>query len=115
MITETTRHLTKDLSKPHIAVLDGIRGIAVLLVLLFHFLPDIAMQSRTSEWFKKIFTTGGWVGVDLFFVLSGFLITGILLRSKRSSNFFTTFYVRRTLRIFPLYYGALLIIFVILP
>jgi peptidoglycan/LPS O-acetylase OafA/YrhL len=107
--------MTQTPNKEHILVLDGVRGIAVLLVLLFHFLPDTAMQWRSAEWFKKTFTTGGWVGVDLFFVLSGFLITGILLRSKSSENYFATFYIRRALRIFPLYYGALIIIFVVLP
>lgn len=58
--------------------MDGIRGIAILLVLLVHFILPIAKQSRLAEWAMKIFSTGGWVGIDLFFVLSGFLITGIL-------------------------------------
>src|SRR5262245_49205242 len=65
-----------------IPVLDGVRGIAVLLVLLIHFTPDVEMHGRLQEWVKKVFTTGGWVGVDLFFVLSGLLITGILLNAK---------------------------------
>jgi peptidoglycan/LPS O-acetylase OafA/YrhL len=107
--------LSEALGRVHVAALDGVRGIAVLLVLLFHFLPDIAMQSKIAEWFKKAFTTGGWIGVDLFFVLSGFLITSILVQSKGSANYFTAFYVRRALRIFPLYYGALILIFLVLP
>lgn len=98
-----------------IPVLDGVRGIAVLLVMLSHFIPDVAMEPRAAEWIKKIFTTGGWVGVDLFFVLSGFLITGILLKAKGSENYFLNFYMRRVLRIFPLYYGALAIVFIALP
>jgi len=98
-----------------ISALDGVRGVAVLTVLFYHFTPDLLMPDRIQEWLKKIITTGGWAGVDLFFVLSGFLITGILLRAKSQENYFLNFYARRVLRIFPLYYGMLFLIFVILP
>lgn len=83
--------------------LDGLRGIAIILVLCchnFNFIPGLRV---------------GWVGVDLFFVLSGFLITDILIRTKDNKNFLQNFYIRRILRIFPLYYGALLLFFIIVP
>lgn len=83
--------------------LDGIRGLAILLVVLFH-----------NFGFMRYFSFG-WLGVDLFFVLSGFLITGILMRSAGQENFLRNFYMRRVLRIFPLYYLCLIIFLIILP
>ena len=62
----------------------------------------------------KLANYGIW-GVDLFFVLSGFLITGILYDAKKAPHYFRDFYVRRTLRIFPLYYGVAGVLFVVLP
>jgi peptidoglycan/LPS O-acetylase OafA/YrhL len=98
-----------------IGALHGVRGVAILLVLFYHFTPDLLMPDRAQEWAKKLLTTGGWVGVDLFFVLSGFLITGILLRTKNQPNYFLNFYARRILRIFPLYYATLVVVFIVLP
>lgn len=83
-----------------IIALDGVRGLAVLLVLLSHFLlRDFWTDERTY-----FIAQAGWLGVDLFFVLSGFLITGILLDSRDSKNYWSSFYKRRVLRIFPLYF-----------
>jgi peptidoglycan/LPS O-acetylase OafA/YrhL len=95
--------------------LDGLRGLAILLVLLDHYLstPRIVGFSRYwSLFFKSL--GGGQVGVDLFFVLSGFLIGGILLESRESPNYFRTFYLRRIHRILPVYYSFILIYLVAL-
>ncbi len=102
---------------PHAAripVLDAIRGIAIVLVLLVHFTPDYLMPNRPLEWVKKLMFAG-WTGVDLFFVLSGFLITDILLRVRNSPSWILNFYGRRALRILPLYLGSLVVIFGIVP
>ena len=78
--------------------LDGLRGLAVSLVMTFHFLFS------DKSWLTKHVAGAGWIGVDLFFVLSGFLITRILLASIGSQRFFLNFYARRALRIWPLYF-----------
>ena len=97
--------------------LDGVRGLAILLVLFFHFMM-IEGNSPAHRLIQK--TWGyGWAGVDLFFVLSGFLITGILLDAKSklptAGSFFKNFYARRTVRIFPLYYAFLIMFLLVLP
>jgi len=92
--------------------LDGVRGIAILLVMLFHF-ASMKAATRFDEFFYT-FTRYGWSGVDLFFVLSGFLITGILVDAKGTEHYFRNFYARRALRVFPLYYvfvAALLLLY----
>jgi len=98
----------------HLGVLDGVRGLAILLVLVYHFTLGMAGQDLASRLFFRL-TAAGWCGVDLFFVLSGFLITGILHDAKESPHRFRNFYARRALRIFPLYYATLTIIFALLP
>lgn len=90
----------------HIPALDGVRGLAILLVLVFHFGQLSYYQLPTAV--QRVLGAG-WVGVDLFFVLSGFLITSILCEAKGTAGYFKTFYMRRVLRIFPLYYGVLAI------
>ena len=106
--------LSAQRADPHIVPLDGLRGIAVLMVMFGHFWLGQKPATAADE---AVFTfvQNGWMGVDLFFVLSGFLITGILLEAKGSSHYFRNFYARRILRIFPLYWGFLFAYFVILP
>ena len=103
----------------HIPALDGLRGIAVLMVLVCHFWDPAESFINLAHPFigpaLSKATSGCRFGVELFFVLSGFLITGILLDSRGNSNYYRAFYMRRLLRIFPLYYVALAAIFLILP
>lgn len=89
-------------SQKHFLLLDGIRAIAILAVLWHHSSGQIFLN---WELFGR-----GYLGVDLFFVLSGFLITHLLIKEKRQTGkiSLSKFYIRRTLRIFPLYYGYLL-------
>jgi peptidoglycan/LPS O-acetylase OafA/YrhL len=90
--------------------LDGLRGLAIATVLVHRFWP------RTGPWHAwSALPDAGWVGVDLFFVLSGFLITGILIDTKGAPAFFRNFYARRALRIFPLYYAFVALCFVLIP
>lgn len=88
--------------------LDGIRGLAIALVVFQHYVCDSITPgaSRIGDFIKNNFTFGG-TGVDLFFVLSGFLIGGILMDNRKSDNFFKSFYIRRACRILPLYFIVL--------
>jgi peptidoglycan/LPS O-acetylase OafA/YrhL len=98
----------------HVPALDGVRGFAIVMVLLFHITPPGPASTKLGS-LTKLLASVSPVGVDLFFVLSGFLITGILLDAKGSRGYFRTFYIRRALRIFPLYYAVLLVTLVVLP
>src|SRR5712691_12887503 len=85
--------------------LDGIRGLAILLVLIAHYI-HAGVTAQPGSWQAYLLATLrlSFAGVDLFFVLSGFLIGGILWDAKNASNYYSTFYWRRTHRIFPLYF-----------
>jgi peptidoglycan/LPS O-acetylase OafA/YrhL len=98
----------------HIPALDGVRGLAILMVLALHFVGDTVPTNTFEAWVTNVCGFGKF-GVDLFFVLSGFLITGILIDAKERHGYFRNFYMRRALRIFPLYYGVLTLVFVVAP
>jgi peptidoglycan/LPS O-acetylase OafA/YrhL len=98
----------------HRPALDGVRGLAVLSVLLYHFVA----QTVATNGFERVLDWAlayGLLGVDLFFILSGFLITGILYDARDEPDYFRSFYMRRVVRIFPLYYGVLAVVFFIVP
>jgi peptidoglycan/LPS O-acetylase OafA/YrhL len=85
--------------------LDGLRGGAILSVMAFHYLDALTNKGAGFlDYFHPVVAMG-WTGVDLFFVLSGFLIGGILLDARTSNHYFKTFYIRRFCRIIPLYYA----------
>lgn len=100
----------------HYRALDGVRGAAILLVFIYH-ISGTADHFRMS-WVGRVAVLGascGWMGVDLFFVLSGFLITGILIGTVNDPRYFRNFYIRRILRIFPLFYSVFLLLAVLTP
>ena len=86
--------------------LDGLRGIAILLVFVCHYVPSDRTDALSAV------TRLGWIGVDLFFVLSGFLITGVLVDTRDCANRFKSFYVRRALRLFPVYCLAVAVVII---
>lgn len=93
--------------------LDAIRGLAILLVFWFHGFESFAPAASQAPAWERLFLSAakqGWSGVNLFFVLSGFLITGILLDSVSKPRYYSRFYYRRALRILPAYYLLLLVL-----
>ena len=95
----------------HVPALDGLRGLAVLLVVPHNVNTGAQGLARVVT-----FPAGaGWIGVQLFFVLSGFLITRNLLASRGSGNYYRSFFARRILRIFPLYFLFLFVALIVLP
>ncbi len=94
--------------------LDGLRGIAILAAVLYHYANNLinADASKLNLILKSI-TQFFYTSIDMFFILSGFLLGGILLKNKQSPNFFKTFYMRRIYRIVPLYFVLLILVFII--
>jgi peptidoglycan/LPS O-acetylase OafA/YrhL len=92
-------------SSARLPQLDGLRGIAIFLVVIWHYaVNNLSFGPGTVGAYAMASLRLTWSGVDLFFVLSGFLIGGILMDNRQSNNYFRIFYVRRVLRIFPLYF-----------
>lgn len=100
------RPLPADLPRGHLPALDALRGLAILLVLIYRFGGGDGAAPAHGLADTRLIELGAR-GVDLFFVLSGFLITGILHDSRLKPHYFRNFYARRALRIFPLYYATL--------
>jgi peptidoglycan/LPS O-acetylase OafA/YrhL len=100
----------------HLPVADGLRGLAVLATMIFH-IQFFTLVAGAPLWERAYAMVAGlgWAGVDLFFVLSGFLITRILYDTRTQPNYYRVFYLRRLVRIFPLYYAALLVLLVLVP
>jgi peptidoglycan/LPS O-acetylase OafA/YrhL len=99
--------------RSRVCELDGLRGVAILMVLLWHYsLTVVTVPGSAAAYAMKIFGLC-WAGVDLFFVLSGYLIGGLLIDAKSTSNMLSSFYVRRACRILPLYLLLLLLSFLL--
>lgn len=103
---------TGGVGRGRVEALDGLRGVAALSVIAYHY---IFIQTNAPIgslfYYLRAPLKFAWSGVDLFFVLSGFLITDILIKSRGSPNYFETFYARRITRIFPVYFLVLLSFF----
>jgi peptidoglycan/LPS O-acetylase OafA/YrhL len=101
-------------ARKHNAALDGLRGVAILAVMLYHFTGSYKGANPLLRLWSGV-AGAGWMGVDLFFVLSGFLITGILYDTAHAEHKVKNFYARRALRIFPLFYAVLFGLLLLTP
>lgn len=109
---------TLEKKNERVLALDGVRGIAVLVVILFHYFNNQYLSTDISALNKAEIlimqaTSLGWAGVNLFFVLSGYLIGSILLKNRESGSLFKVFYLRRFARIIPIYYVLLLLYIIV--
>jgi peptidoglycan/LPS O-acetylase OafA/YrhL len=105
--------VARPIAHRHMPALDGVRGLAILMVMFHHF-TILAPVSGVERALASVAAMGRY-GVDLFFVLSGCLITGILIDGRGLPHYFRTFYARRVLRIFPLYYAMVAVTFLVVP
>lgn len=98
----------------YLPALDGLRAIAILLVIP-HNTSVLNSTAAGLAYLVSLLSNVGWIGVQLFFALSGFLITGNLLDTRQAGNYYRMFFARRVLRIFPLYYGTLIVMLILVP
>jgi peptidoglycan/LPS O-acetylase OafA/YrhL len=109
------RALRQESSSERLPALDGIRGLAIIWVVLHNTTDLLPPTLHGTSRVLAFLVHPGWIGVQLFFALSGFLITGRLLDTQRTSNYFSAFYAKRALRILPLYYTVLILLLIIAP
>jgi peptidoglycan/LPS O-acetylase OafA/YrhL len=112
-MSKKERHFSPIDFKHRFPALDGIRAVAVTLVFMEHF-GGGAHGGRVLNLINQV-RIRGWVGVDLFFVLLGFLITGILFDTRKDSHYFKRFFARRSLRIFPVFYLVVAVLLALTP
>ena len=113
--SETAERPSGSVLRAKMPELDALRGIACLMVLFFHGFGNRYVPEHLNA-IERLFVHAcgyGFTGVNLFFVLSGFLITGILLETRQRPDYYRRFYIRRALRILPLYYGVLVLLVVV--
>jgi peptidoglycan/LPS O-acetylase OafA/YrhL len=102
------------ISAARVPFLDGLRGLAILGVVVLHALSGAPYASAFDDFVGKI-ASFGWMGVDLLFVLSGYLITGILIDARARPRYFSTFYARRLLQSLPVYVVFLAFLMCVAP